>query len=137
MVRHSSELRGLRSTKCSSETLQNLLYFMYQKTHVVFSFSFRATLYFYLMNALVYVEYTKFWSVSLEHFVERKPLISEEWSGNTWMWGGEGRRFFFYRPQHMCLSYKIKYDICSSWRLVWWSLVILYLESCWYEKYYC
>ena len=26
---HSSEIRGLRSTKCSSETLQNLLYFMY------------------------------------------------------------------------------------------------------------
>ena len=33
---HSSEIRGLRSTKCSSETLQNLLYFMYKKTHVVF-----------------------------------------------------------------------------------------------------
>ena len=33
---HSSEKRGLRSTKCSSETLQNLLYFMYKKTHVVF-----------------------------------------------------------------------------------------------------
>ena len=54
---HSSEIRGLRSTKCSSETLQNLLYFMYKKTHVVFfRFSFRATLYFYLMNALVYVK---------------------------------------------------------------------------------
>ena len=26
---HSSEIRGLRSTKCSSETLQNFLYFMY------------------------------------------------------------------------------------------------------------
>ena len=25
---HSLEIRGLRSTKCSSETLQNLLYFM-------------------------------------------------------------------------------------------------------------
>ena len=33
---HSSEIRGLRSTKCSSETLQNLLYFMDKKTHVVF-----------------------------------------------------------------------------------------------------
>ena len=33
---HSSEIRGLRSTKCSSETFQNLLYFMYKKTHVVF-----------------------------------------------------------------------------------------------------
>ena len=56
---HSSEINGLRSTKCSSETLQNLLYFMYKKTHVVlFRFSFRATLYFYLMNALVYVNIT-------------------------------------------------------------------------------
>ena len=35
---HSSEIRGLRSTKCSSETFQNLLYFMYKKTHVVCSF---------------------------------------------------------------------------------------------------
>ena len=51
------EIRGLRSTKCSNETLQNLLYFMYEKTHVFFfCFSFRATLYFYLMNALVYVD---------------------------------------------------------------------------------
>ena len=33
---HSSEKRGLRSTKCSSEALQNFLYFMYKKTHVVF-----------------------------------------------------------------------------------------------------
>ena len=33
---HSSEIRGLRWMKCSSETLQNLLYFMYKKTHVVF-----------------------------------------------------------------------------------------------------
>ena len=33
---HSSEIRGLRSTKCSSEILQNLLYFMYKKIHVVF-----------------------------------------------------------------------------------------------------
>ena len=33
---HSSEIRGLRSTKCSSKTLQNLLYFMYKKTQVVF-----------------------------------------------------------------------------------------------------
>ena len=33
---HSSEIRGLRSMKCPSETLQNLLYFMYKKTYVVF-----------------------------------------------------------------------------------------------------
>ena len=36
LVPHSSEKRGLRSMKCSSETLQNLLYFMYKKTRVVF-----------------------------------------------------------------------------------------------------
>ena len=27
----------------------------------------------------MYIKYSKFWSVSLEHFVECKPLISEEW----------------------------------------------------------
>ena len=54
---HSSEIRGLLSAKCSSETLQNLLYFMYKKNpRSFFRFSFRATLYFYLMNALVYVD---------------------------------------------------------------------------------
>ena len=45
---HSSEKRGLRTTKCSSKMLRNMLYFMYKKTHVFFvCFSFRATLYFY------------------------------------------------------------------------------------------
>ena len=49
--------KSLRSTFCSSETLQTLPYFMFKKTHVVFfHFSFRATLGFYLMNALVYVD---------------------------------------------------------------------------------
>ena len=32
----------------------------------------------------LYIKYSKFWSVSLEHFVERKPLISEEWQIDTW-----------------------------------------------------
>ena len=27
-----------------------------------------------------YIKYSKFGSILLEHFVERKPLISEEWS---------------------------------------------------------
>ena len=35
-LHHSSKKKGLRSTKCSGEKLQNLLYFMYKKTHVVF-----------------------------------------------------------------------------------------------------
>ena len=28
---------------------------------------------------VLYIKYSKFWRVSLEQFVERKPLISEEW----------------------------------------------------------
>ena len=35
-IYHSSEIKDSRSTKCCSKTLQNLLYFMYKKTHVVF-----------------------------------------------------------------------------------------------------
>ena len=46
IVYHSSEIRGLCSTKCSSETLQNLLYFMYKKTHVVFFVFHLVQLYF-------------------------------------------------------------------------------------------
>ena len=29
------------------------------------------------------MKYSKFWSISLEHFVEHKPLISEEWIPST------------------------------------------------------
>ena len=95
---HSSEIRGLCSRKCSSKRLQNLLYFMYKKTHVVFSF-FLSSCNFILLPyecpglcctkwktkkttwVFLYIKYSKFWSVLLEHFVERKPLISEEWIG--------------------------------------------------------
>ena len=71
---HSSEIRGLCSTKCSRETLQNLLYFMYKKTHVVFfRFSFRAILYFYLMNALVYVDIVRLW---LFHFYKVRIFLT-------------------------------------------------------------
>ena len=31
------------------------------------------------MWVLLYIKYSKFWSILLEHFIERKPLISEEW----------------------------------------------------------
>ena len=46
---HSSEIRGLRSTKCSSETLQNLLYFMYKKMHVVFFVFYFMQLYIFTL----------------------------------------------------------------------------------------
>ena len=43
----------------------------------------------------LYIKYSKFWSILLEHFVERKPLISEEcgvWGkGRTGHHGGDGR----------------------------------------------
>ena len=32
------------------------------------------------MWVFLYIKYNKFLSISLEHFVEQKPLISEEWS---------------------------------------------------------
>ena len=44
---HTSEIKGLRSTKCSTETLQNLLYFMYKKTHVVFFIFHLVQFYFF------------------------------------------------------------------------------------------
>ena len=48
---HSSEIRGLCSTKCSSEMLQNLLYFMYTKTYLVFFIFHFMQLYFSLIHA--------------------------------------------------------------------------------------
>ena len=55
---HSSEKkRFMRLMKSSSKMLQNLPYFIYTKTQsCFFHFSFRATLVFLLMNALVYVD---------------------------------------------------------------------------------
>ena len=65
---HFSSIRSLRSTKCSSEMLQNLPYFFDKKTHSPnYGFSY------------TYTKYSKLYSVSLEHFVERKPFIYEEW----------------------------------------------------------
>jgi hypothetical protein len=52
----SSKMGGLRSAKCSSKMLQNLLYFVYKKTHVVFSFFISCNFAFSLMNSLVYVD---------------------------------------------------------------------------------
>ena len=57
----SSEIRGLRSAKCSKETLQNLLYFKYQKTHIDF-FSFG--IYFNITFSFLSVE-TFHWNISL------------------------------------------------------------------------
>ena len=56
MYIHSSEIRGLHSTKYSSEMLQNLLYFLYKKTHVVFFVFHFVNFTFSLMNALAYVD---------------------------------------------------------------------------------
>ena len=87
---HSSEKRGLRSTFCSDETLQNLPYLLKKKTHIVFVLFFISSNFeIYLMNALVYVDknntwvfffhkYSKFWSISLGHKFECRPLFSEE-----------------------------------------------------------
>ena len=61
---HYSQIRGLQSMKCSSAMLQNLRYFMYTKTNIVYLpfclFIFHCVqLYFLLMNILVYVDIHK------------------------------------------------------------------------------
>ena len=54
---NSLEIIGLCLMNWQSETLQNLPYFWNTKIHVVFfSFSLCATLFFPLINALVYVD---------------------------------------------------------------------------------
>ena len=54
---HSTQFHGLCSTKSSSVMLQNLPYLIHTKTQsCFFRFSFCATLFFPLMNALVYVD---------------------------------------------------------------------------------
>ena len=90
--------------KFSSKMLQNLLYFMYKETYIVFSCFNSSNFFFALINALVYVnidqgihkwkskvaqnekrkkKYFGFLIQILKYFarpyVEHKPLISEEW----------------------------------------------------------
>ena len=76
---HSSEIRGLCSTKSSRKMLQNLPYFWNTKIHVVF-FVFHFVLLYFFPNECPGLcrQYGKFWSVLRELFVEHKPLISEE-----------------------------------------------------------
>ena len=84
---HSSQFLCLCLTKSSSEMLQNLPYFWDTKTHIVFSFFILGK-----KNKVAWNEkwkqqlwvsfcqkYSKFWSISLELFVEHKPSIWEEW----------------------------------------------------------
>ena len=89
---HSSLIRGLRSIKCSSQII--LLYFMYEKTHVVFNFmQFKSCTKSKISWVFSYIKYSKFWSFSLEHFIESKPFIYEEYAsalaGKSWLvlWG--------------------------------------------------
>ena len=66
--------------KYFSETLQNVLYSIYEKTHVDFFILCNLIKKQKEFTALVffYTKYSKFQSVMLEHFVEHKALISEE-----------------------------------------------------------
>ena len=65
---HSSQFQGLRSTKNSSETLQNLPYFWNTKTNIVF---FRT-------RVFVFQKYGKFWNILPEFFIKHKPFNCEE-----------------------------------------------------------
>ena len=79
LLTHSSKIRG------SSETFQNLPYFMHKKP--MYSFLFCAALLFSFWMPRWYEENCKValnekrkknhMGFSLEHFVEHKPLISE------------------------------------------------------------
>ena len=55
-MNHSSKIGCLSLMKWPSELLHNLPYFWNMKTHVLFYFSFHATLFSSLMNVLVFVE---------------------------------------------------------------------------------
>ena len=84
---HSSQFQSLCSTKSFSETLQYLPYFIYiGKLKVAFFISCN---FMFLPNecpglcqqlwVFLYIKYGKFWSVSLELFVEHKLWNWEEW----------------------------------------------------------
>ena len=79
-----SEIRGLCLTKLSSKTLKNLLYFMYKKTHAVsFLFFFLPYECPGLCQTKAFInekQPSRFWSISLDQFVENRLLTYEECS---------------------------------------------------------
>ena len=59
----------------------------------------------------LYIKCSKFWSVSLEHFIERKPLIYEEWNGSP--------KFFFPIRHLVSISRGVAFD--TPLPFPWWT----------------
>ena len=62
---HSSEKRDLRSTKCSSKMLHNLLYFLHKKTHNFFPPLHFSFFFFWIWGSISCMKYSKFWNILL------------------------------------------------------------------------
>ena len=80
---HSSQFQSLCSTKSSSEMLQNVPYFIYLYKNPKLLFPFFISCYFIFLPdecpvLCRFCKYGKFWSVSLELFVEHKLWNWEE-----------------------------------------------------------
>ena len=109
-------------------------------------------------RVFLYIKYSKFWSVSLEHFVQRKPLISEECTNTSKVWNmvepfcnirnpirGAGKENHsnnfpnFKQSQILCSSSKSNFElsnISAISKLVWiWSHQMSYgVESLFRNK---
>ena len=94
---HSSEIRGLQSTKSSRETLRNLSYFMYKKTHVVFFFFFISWNFtFSPINALM-----------TKGIRTRKCKVTRN---EKWVKNFVDGVFFYYRKNYFSGSWNISFD---------------------------
>ena len=93
-------IRSLRSTKCSSEMLQNLLYFMYKKTHVVFFVFHFGQIYIFALHCMLWARFRQTFVVG--------PKIHKLW--NVFMC-----RITFYAQNnpHQLLTY---YDFLKNWK---------------------
>ena len=82
VIKSIENIRGLRSIKCSSKTLQNLLYLMYKKSHVVF-FIILYNFTFPLRNAMNYVnidqDIHKVKKVKLYQFAQNEKQTKTIW----------------------------------------------------------
>ena len=88
---HSSEIRGLRSTKCFSETLQNLLFYMYKKIHLVFFVFHFVQLYIFTLwmpwsMSTIDIDQGIHLGEKIGHFIKHKHLISEDWGSLKGAW---------------------------------------------------
>ena len=125
-----SEIRGLCLTKLSSKMLQNLLYLMYKKTHAVsFLFFFLPLWMPWSMSdqGIHKWKTSRFWSISLDQFVENRLLTYEEWSSQMEhvLWSYNHIYLIYYTLQ--VTTIQVHLSVCC----LFMAASSIFFQNCW------